>query len=483
MSYSPESPAGPRSSAHTGPNSSPRTGPQDRAGSTPPRTSGSPGGGLHLSGWEIGFLVSVLVVLVGSIIPLATARWGMNLWGTANVFFLGIGVLMPLAAAGFVVARAASSGSSSGEGPRLGSLSTAQFAHVASWLALAYFFVTFATGLDPVLLIGLVGALGMVVTSPLRGVVAPLLDSVNSGESRQQSRQSQQPQQHEQRGQAPSAADGHPFGAYPGPTAAPAAPADGSAEGPAKGPVPAPAAPDAALFGDPATLSAAPTDDEHEEFRAGPSGEEQEGQNVSEHGSDRSSESSSDRSASQTSGADIDEDLGMTRLHPRSTDEAAASATAAFGAPGTQPVENAEDPQSTKSPQNTDRSVSPEPAQYTEAMEQTVPAQTIPLNDARSAGYAEPAGNAGSASAVGNAGSAGTAGAASGSAAPMEYEAFWFAVGTRRTAVNPEDGSPAFTLEPGGWILALEDRGHEFLVQNTDGRTGVLRDLTDIERA
>jgi hypothetical protein len=66
---------------------------------------------------------------------------------------------------------------------------------------------------------------------------------------------------------------------------------------------------------------------------------------------------------------------------------------------------------------------------------------------------------------------------------PAEYEAFWFAVGSRRTAVNPEDGSPAFGLEPGGWILALEDRGHEFLVQNTDGRTGVLEDLTDIERA
>lgn len=56
-------------------------------------------------------------------------------------------------------------------------------------------------------------------------------------------------------------------------------------------------------------------------------------------------------------------------------------------------------------------------------------------------------------------------------------------MGSRREAVNPEDGTPAFTLEPGGWILALEDRGQEFLVQNTDGRTGVLRDLSDIERA
>lgn len=62
------------------------------------------------------------------------------------------------------------------------------------------------------------------------------------------------------------------------------------------------------------------------------------------------------------------------------------------------------------------------------------------------------------------------------------YEAFWFAVAQPRTAVDPRTGSPAFVIEPGGWVLALEDRGHEFLVQHTDGRVGVLRDLSNIER-
>lgn len=61
-------------------------------------------------------------------------------------------------------------------------------------------------------------------------------------------------------------------------------------------------------------------------------------------------------------------------------------------------------------------------------------------------------------------------------------EAFWFAVAQPRTAVDPETGAPAFVIEPGGWVLALEDRGHEFLVQHTDGRLGVLRDLSNIER-
>jgi hypothetical protein len=62
------------------------------------------------------------------------------------------------------------------------------------------------------------------------------------------------------------------------------------------------------------------------------------------------------------------------------------------------------------------------------------------------------------------------------------HEAFWFAVAQHRTAVDPQTGAPAFVIEPGGWVLALEDRGHEFLVQHTDGRVGVLHDLSNIER-
>ena len=60
--------------------------------------------------------------------------------------------------------------------------------------------------------------------------------------------------------------------------------------------------------------------------------------------------------------------------------------------------------------------------------------------------------------------------------------AFWFAVAQPRTAVDEHTGAPVFTIEPGGWVLALEDRGHEFLVQHSDGRVGILRDLSHIER-
>jgi hypothetical protein len=66
--------------------------------------------------------------------------------------------------------------------------------------------------------------------------------------------------------------------------------------------------------------------------------------------------------------------------------------------------------------------------------------------------------------------------------APAAYEAFWFAVAQPRTAYDERSGAPAFTIDPGGWVLALEDRGHEFLVQDTDGKVGVLRELSNIER-
>ncbi|MGM0928447.1 MAG: hypothetical protein ACQEXN_01900 [Actinomycetota bacterium] len=64
-----------------------------------------------------------------------------------------------------------------------------------------------------------------------------------------------------------------------------------------------------------------------------------------------------------------------------------------------------------------------------------------------------------------------------------EYEAFWFAVGRTRPVLDENTGKAMFMVEPGSWILALQDRGDEFLVQHTDGRVGVLRDLTNIERA
>ena len=63
-------------------------------------------------------------------------------------------------------------------------------------------------------------------------------------------------------------------------------------------------------------------------------------------------------------------------------------------------------------------------------------------------------------------------------------EAFWFAVGTPRSVVDEQTGAPLFVLQPGDWEVGIEDRGHEFLVQDKrTGRIGLMRDLRNIERA
>lgn len=373
--------------------------------------AGGPGSGLRLSSWDVGFLASVLVVLAGSIVPLATSRWGLNLWGSTNLFFLGIGVLMPLVAAGFILARASSAGKPTGDaGPRLGSLGTEQFAHVTAWLALSYFFITFVTTLDPVLLIGLAGAFGLVVTSPMRSLMAPLFAAST--------------------GSSDPAGPRRPTG-----SSGPAGPGAGAAWD------------QDAEYGQAPAYGQAASQEAREEYRSSPEPAEPHAP-----GSDDA----------QQSAAEIEDELGMTRVRPRSTDEAAASATAAFGAPASDSgTANLSD-----GPHKTDLHTGHEERGGTPAVSH--PAASSPVPEVQHAEPIDPL-------EPGPSAPRGTE--------PAEYEAFWFAVGTRRTAVNPEDGSPAFALEPGGWILALEDRGHEFLVQNTDGRTGVLEDLTDIERA
>jgi hypothetical protein len=64
-----------------------------------------------------------------------------------------------------------------------------------------------------------------------------------------------------------------------------------------------------------------------------------------------------------------------------------------------------------------------------------------------------------------------------------EFAPFWFAVPVARP-LYPEDGSqaPVADLTPGTWYLAVDQRGAELVAQTQDGRRGVLRDTTGIQR-
>ncbi len=111
---------------------------------------------------------SVLVMLVGSILPFFTVSAlgfdeDFNLWNGFSLFFLGIGILLPLVVAGLFAGRRLAPGMK----PRIGSLSLDQFASVAAVLALVFFFIQTVTDFAVGPLVALIGALGLVSATTL----------------------------------------------------------------------------------------------------------------------------------------------------------------------------------------------------------------------------------------------------------------------------------------------------------------------------
>jgi hypothetical protein len=62
-----------------------------------------------------------------------------------------------------------------------------------------------------------------------------------------------------------------------------------------------------------------------------------------------------------------------------------------------------------------------------------------------------------------------------------EPASFWFALNHSRPVFHPVNGTMLATLNPGKWILCLEDRGTEYLINLAEGRPAVLRDLDDLQ--
>ncbi|WP_411733276.1 hypothetical protein [Paeniglutamicibacter sp.] len=62
-----------------------------------------------------------------------------------------------------------------------------------------------------------------------------------------------------------------------------------------------------------------------------------------------------------------------------------------------------------------------------------------------------------------------------------EAASFWFALNHTRPVFHPANGATVATLNPGTWILCLEDRGTEYLINLADGRPAVLRNLDDLQ--
>ncbi|MGY3564411.1 hypothetical protein [Sinomonas sp. RB5] len=450
----------------------------------------------------------VLITFVASLLPLFGPG---NLWNAAGLYFLGIGILVPVTTAALFAWRRLEPS----RRLRVGSLSLDQFASVAAILSAAFYFLGTVTTLSPGAVVGLLGGLAMLAATTLaRLIPAFAVDFLGRPEvpAHVVARDAVPPAPRPaaagkagrgpKRGAAGSSAAGNPWGSpgtneWGGPLAPPsgrpgeaaavpgAGPATGAPVEPFGGTPAGPTGPAAAGAGPSAP---APEDDGAPERAIGALGAadgEAYGAPVAETApEDRgpTAPGEPERPAETATAEPVGSAETVAPAEPVGSAETVAPAGAGDPVAPTAPVEP-ERPAETA----TAKPVGPaEPVAPTVAAQPAAPTEIVGAAGAEPATAVFPAAGAGGAAdraAAGQRGSAEDIGATRPYDDSARYEAFWFAVSQPRTAVDASTGQPVFSLEPGQWILALQDRGQEFVVQSPDGRVGVLRDLSGIERA
>jgi hypothetical protein len=398
---------------------------------------------------DLTVFAATLVLFVASLIPMFALRY--NLWNLGSLFFLGLGIVLPLIVAALFVARRLAPETK----VRIGSLSIDQFGSVVASFAVAFFFLSIAGAFTPSLLVALIGSLVLLATT----VLAPFIpffagDFLDRAEvpAHVMARESAVPVQKPKAPKAPKPAkpsDAKPVDARPsvqdssvqgssvqGPTAGGqyaagqtfgASPVTGSHDTSTAAGVAAPS---------PAAWSAANA--------AAASTETQAAAVVPSAEASAAEASAAERPAAAEAAFPAAEEtrLDGTPVNGTPANGAAAAAGATPAASAAQAASAT--PATAVHPQVKAQ----EPVKSQEPIGATVDPASRPEETEQ----------------------------------PPAHEAFWFAVAQHRTAVDERTGAPLFGIEPGGWVLALEDRGDEFLVQHTDGRVGVLRDLSNIER-
>ncbi len=138
----------------TGPDAAPENDaakePQRPAGAKPGTTNQAVLGPFTLR--DLTVFGATLVLLVASLLPVFFGRF--NLWNAGSLFFLGLGIVLPMIVSALFAARRLAPATKI----RIGSLSVDQFASVVASFAVAFFFVSTAAAYVPSLLVGLVGS-------------------------------------------------------------------------------------------------------------------------------------------------------------------------------------------------------------------------------------------------------------------------------------------------------------------------------------
>ncbi|MFJ4029614.1 hypothetical protein ACIPWF_19720 [Paenarthrobacter sp. NPDC089989] len=500
-----------------GPNESQTAGPDTKAGTATPSGNQSASGATAKFDAVLGpFTVrdltvfgSVLLMFVASLLPMFGGRY--NLWNLGNLFFLLLGILLPLVVAALFVARRLQPGTI----VRVGSLSIDQFASVTAAFSLPLFFLTIADSFNGGVLLGLIGSLGLLAATVL-GPHLPFLSADFKGRAEVPAhlvarpaavptRKPSAPKEPKPakegksspgfsipglRGSAPKqpgeasgvvhSADSGGQASAPGSYGATApysgqSPYNGQAPHNGQPPhgVGAPVSPGVAAAG--AATAGAPQ----------PAGQAQQpGPAASGSPATQASPAAPGSGAGQPAQPGTGAQQGTAPQAVAQQSAAAPPATDAQQGVGAQP-EKSVSAQEAATTQHAAQAPAAQqaPAQQAQPTEAQSPAQQPSGERSWAATMATPIVSSDTRAVTDSIGA--TVDPAS---RPEEshdaphYEAFWFAVGQPRTAFDERTGAPAFVIEPGGWVLALEDRGHEFLVQDTDGKVGVLRELSNIER-
>ncbi|WP_332760979.1 hypothetical protein [Pseudarthrobacter sp.] len=381
---------------------------------------------------DLAVFAATLILLVASLLPIFFGRF--NLWNAGSLFFLGLGIVLPLIVTALFAARRLAPATK----VRIGSLSVDQFGSVVASFALAFFFVSTAAAFVPSLLVGLVGSVVLFAGTVLSRFIPYFAgDFLGRDETpaHVMARDSAVPlpKPHTPKEPKPAATPVPEASAPVAPSSAAATSARAATPAASAGAFSAPAAPAAA-----AAVSSAP---EVSEWSA--AGDPSPATQAADVVPSLSAKGTSTAPAvAETSAGDIPTAAAAAPT-PTATASAAAAPEAATHDVGTGVAASTRQSAAEPAPTAVHQQV-----RRVEPIGATVDPASRPEES-----YEEPA-----------------------------HEAFWFAVAQHRTAVDPQTGAPAFVIEPGGWVLALEDRGHEFLVQHTDGRVGVLRDLSNIER-
>lgn len=330
---------------------------------------------------ELVIFGSVLLMLIGSVIPVTTNGAG-NFWNTSGIYFLIIGIVLPLVVAGtFLVRRL-----NKLDALRVGTLTQDQFASVVASFAAGYFFLLVVGGFKVGFLISFIGALGLLASTvaakwlPFFGaapVSAPVIAAIGAGS-------------------AVPAENSHP---------APAEQVDVVAS----------------------TFAESKTPEASEEA-AGPEASNEEAP---------AEQAEQPVVFDQQTEPPVAETISGQPEQPGQPEQVApavATPPSFVAAP---------EPSQEHAPEAA-------PVREPESFGAVVDPATRPVQD---------------------------------TAGQLVYEAFWFAVEQPKPVLDERTGGFLFNIEPGVWFLALPDRGQDFIVQNSDGRVGVLRDLSNIERA